>query len=240
MAGACLEYDPASRAATRHATGARDALWRVHGRARDAVWAAGENALLRFDGTAWRPLDLDRALGPGAWPTLVDVHAAADEVIAAGTQIEGACLRRVDASGALRSEAVGCHSLYACAALGGEDALALGNDGAWRRSAAGWARAVDLSGRDVRPFGRPGCVGLAGGQVALASVDGVDVLKALLTDRPSLEGRVVNLWLGGELERLSLDAKVGASSLGFEGGRLVIGLAGQLWDAALPQPSAAR
>jgi hypothetical protein len=79
-----------------------------------------------------------------------------------------------------------------------------------------------------------------GGQVCLASVDGVDVLKALLTDRSSLEGRVVNLWLGGALQRLSLGPKLGASALQFEGGRLVIGLPGQLWDAALPQPSAAR
>src|SRR5207248_1003851 len=117
-------------------TGARDALWRVHGRARDAVWAAGENALLRFDGAAWRAMDLDAALGPNAWPTLVDVHAAADEVIAVGTQIEGPCLLRVDRGGALR--------------------------------------------------------------------------------------------------RLSRGPRRGASALGFEGGRLVIGLAGQLWDVALP------
>ncbi|HEY8207392.1 MAG TPA: hypothetical protein VIG99_07925 [Myxococcaceae bacterium] len=234
MAGACVEYDPASRALVRHATGARDALWRVHGRTRDAVWAAGENALLRFDGTSWRAMDLDRALGPNAWPTLVDVHAAADQVIAVGTQIEGACLLRVDGSGALRAEPVGAHSLYACAALGGEDAVVMGNDGAWRRSPSGWTRVMDLSSGDVRPFGRPGCVGVHGGRICLASVDGVDVLKALLTDRPSLEGRVVNLWLGGALQRLSLGPKLGASALQFEGGRLVIGLPGQLWDAALP------
>lgn len=234
MAGACVEYDPAARALTRHTTGARDALWRVHGHSRDAVWAGGENALLRFDGAAWRAVDLAAVLGPGAWPTLVDVHAAADEVIAVGTQMEGACLLRAGGDGVLRAESVGAHSLYACQALGGEDALALGNDGAWRRSASGWTREVDLSGRDVRPFGRPGCVGLHHGGAALASVDGVDVLKALLTDRPSLEGRVVNLWLGGQLRRLSLGTKLGASALGFEGGRLVIGLPGQLWDVALP------
>jgi hypothetical protein len=233
MAGACVEYDPASRALARHVTGARDALWRVHGRSRDAVWAAGEGALLRFDGAAWRPVDLDAALGKDAWPTLVDVHAAADEVVAVGTQISGACLLRAGGDGAFRAEPVGAHSLYACAALGGEDALALGNDGAWRRSASGWTRAVDLSGHDIRPFGRPGCVGLHRGGVVLASVDGVDVLKALLTDRPSLEGRVVNLWRGDQLHRLALGPKLGASALAFEGERLVIGLSGQLWDAAL-------
>jgi hypothetical protein len=234
MAGACVEYDPAARALVKHATGARDILWRVHGRSRDAVWAAGENALLRFDGSAWRRMDLDGALGAGAWPTLVDVHAAADEVVAVGTQLEGACLLRVDAAGKLRAESVGAHSLYACAALGGEDALAMANDGAWRRSAGGWSRAVDLSASDVRPFGRPGCVGVHGGEVVLASVDGVDVLKALLTDRPSLEGRLVNLWLGGQRQRLALGAKLGASWMAFEGSRLVIGLQGQLWDVALP------
>jgi len=234
MAGACVEYDPASRAVVRHVTGARDILWRVHGRTRDAVWVAGENALLRFDGSAWRETDLEGALGAGAWPTLVDVHAAADEVIAVGTQIEGSCLVRVDAGGRLRAEPVGAHSLYACAALGGEDALAMGNDGAWRRSANGWSRVMDLSAGDVRPFGRPGCVGVHEGKVMLASVDGVDVLKALLTDRPSLEGRVVNLWIDGRHQRLALGPKLGASSLAFEGGRLVIGLPGQLWDVALP------
>lgn len=234
MAGACVEYDPAARAVARHATGARDILWRVHGRSRDAVWVAGENALLRFDGSAWRPLDLAGALGAGAWPTLVDVHAAGDEVVAVGAQIEGSCLLRVDAGGALEAETVAAHSLYACVALGGEDALAMGNDGAWRRSASGWSRVVDLSSGDVRPFGRPGCVGVHAGQVVLASVDGVDVLKALLTDRPSLEGRLVNLWLDGKHQRLALGPKLGASSLAFEGERLVIGLPGQLWDVALP------
>src|SRR5262249_53087871 len=136
MAGACVEYDPASRALVRHWTGARDALWRVHGRSRSAVWAAGEGTLLRFDGEAWRPLDLEAALGRSAWPTLVDVHAGEDQVIAVGTQIDGACLLRVDGDGALRSEPVGAHSLYACAVLGGGDALAMGNDGAWRRGAS--------------------------------------------------------------------------------------------------------
>lgn len=234
MAGGCVEYDPASRALVRHVTGARDALWRVYGRSRDSVWAVGESALLRFDGASWRPLDLAAVLGPGAWPTLVDVHAAGDEVVAVGTQISGACLLRAGRDGAFRSEPVGAHSLYACVALGGDDALALGNDGAWRRGASGWTHAVDLSTHDIRPFGRPGCVGLHGGRVALASVDGVDVLKALLMDRASLEGRVVNLWLGEQIHRLALGPKLGASALSFEGGRLVIGLPGQLWDAALP------
>ncbi|HVE87507.1 MAG TPA: hypothetical protein VND93_31835 [Myxococcales bacterium] len=234
MAGACVEINPATKEVARYATGTRDALWRVHGLRRDAVWAAGESALLRFDGSAFRAMDLEAALGPNAWPTLVDVHAAEGEVIAVGTQIEGACLLRVDGGGRLRAEAVEAHSLYACAALGGEDALAMGNDGAWRRSAAGWTRVVDLSGRDVRPFGRPGCIGLHRGQVAIASVDGVDVLKALLTDRPSLEGRVVNLWLGETHHRLGLGGKLGASALAFEGERLVIGLPGQVWDAPLP------
>ena len=235
VAGACVEYDLASRALVRYRTGTRDVLWSVHGLRRDALWAAGEGALLRFDGTSFHAMDLAAALGPGAWPTLVAVHAAEDEAIAVGTQLSGACLVRLGRNGALpRAEAVGAHFLYACAALGGEDALALGNDGAWRRSASGWEREVDLSTRDFRPFGRPGCIGLHGGRVALCSVDGVDVLRALLTERSSLGGRVLNLWLGDEHLRLSLDTTAGVTFLGLEPGRLVIGLPGQLWDAALP------
>jgi hypothetical protein len=235
MAGACVEYDPRSRALVRHRTPVRGALWRVFGTRRDRVFAAGEGALLQFDGNAWRRIDLAGALGPDATPTFVDVHAAGEEVVAVGAHLTHSCLLWSDgAEVQVRLEGVGAHSLYACVALGGGDALALANDGAWRRSGGAWRRAVDLSSRDVRPFGRPGCVGLHRGRVVLASVDGMDVLKAVLTDRGSLEGRRVHLWTDGEHVTIDLDARLGASFLGLDGGRLVVGLPGRVWDAPLP------
>src|SRR6185369_896235 len=112
-----------------------------------------------FDGDAWRPVDLERVLAKNAWPTLVDVSVSGEEAIAVGTQVEGSCLIRVDANGTAREESVGAHSLYACSGLEGGEALILANDGAWRGSTQ-CSRVTDLSGAEIRPFGRPSSIAL--------------------------------------------------------------------------------
>src|SRR5688572_16171062 len=124
MAGACVEYDPQAKTLVRHRTPGRGALWRVSGTRRDRGFAAGESALLRFDGEAWKPIDFAQALGPDATPTFVDVHDAGEAVIAVGAHLTHSCLLWSEGEPVrVALEGVAAHSLYACAALGSGDAL---------------------------------------------------------------------------------------------------------------------